>query len=149
MQVFEDKEEEILVVPVELQELQQDIQVSVAQAASSLAYLGDFGVINDGRIIVAVVFIDRDGTIDPHSKLIEEILILAVHAFILGWVNDILGRVLAEDPFSLCRVLEQHLGEDKDAVFKHGVVEIAHIVYRDTTLDILERVDTVEHVLQP
>ena len=149
MQVLQNEEEEILVVAVELQQLQQDIQVGVAQASTALAHLGDLCVIDDGRIIVAVVLIDRNGTINPHRELIEKVLIPAIHVLVLGRINDVLGQVLAEDPFTLWCVLEQHLGQDKDAILKLGVVEVAHIVYRDTSLDILERVDAVEHFLQP
>ena len=149
MQVLQDKEEEILVVAVELEQLQQDVKIGVAQAATAFTHLGNFGVIDNGAVVVAVVLIDRDGTVNPHGELIEEVLLGGVHVFVLGRFNDVLGRVLAEGQFPSVHVHEQHLGEDEDAISQPGVIEVSHIVYRHASFDILERVDAVEYVLHP
>ncbi len=149
VQVLQDEEEEILVVTVELEQLQQDVKIGVAQASAALAHLGNLGVIDNGAVVVAVILIDRDCTVNPHSELIEEVLLGGIHVLVFGRFNDILGRVLAESKFLAVHVHEQHLGEDEDAISQPGVVEVAHIVYRHMPLDVLERVDAVEHVLHP
>ena len=149
VQVLQDEEEVILVVTVELEQLQQDVKIGIAQASAALAHLGDLGVIDNGAVVVAVILIDRDCTVDPHSELIEEVLLGGIHGLILGRFNNVFGRVLAEGQFPTVYVHEQHLGEDEDAISQPGVVEVAHIVYRHATLDVLERVDAVEHVLHP
>ena len=105
VQVLEDEEEKVLIIPIELQQLQQDIKICITQSTTAFTHLGNLGVIDNGTVIVTVVLIDRDGTIDPHGKLVEEVFFMDIQVFVLGRFNNVFGQVFTEDKFLTINIL--------------------------------------------
>ena len=119
MEVLQYKEEETLVVLVELNEGQQNIEEGVALSAVAPSCLRYLLLINDIGGVVRVVLEDHDGTVYPHGKLIDEILFgLVVECVVCLEVNDVAWLILSKDKFAAFLVFEHHLRKNKDAVTK-------------------------------
>ena len=70
MEIFQHKEEEALVVFVELQQRKQYVKKGVAQSATAKPSLCDFLLIDDGGIIRLVILVYHNRTVDPHCESI-------------------------------------------------------------------------------
>ena len=138
MKVFQNEEEKVLVLTVELYQGQQNVQIGIAQSALSLAYLGYLGMIDDGAVVSLVVLVNHDGPINPYRKLIDEIPLFLRKRILFVKVGNILRLVFAEDQFlpvrSVFVSLQQYFGKNKYAVLQKAVVIIAYIVYRHLAL---------------
>ena len=99
MQVFQDKEEETLVILVKLYQRQQNIQECITLSLATIAHLVDFLLIDYGGVIIFSVLIDYDGTVNPYSKAIDEISFIFGQYFLTVRIDNITWQILTKCQF--------------------------------------------------
>ena len=104
MYVFDYEKEKTPVVAAKLQELQQDVEIGVAQAAAAPANLRYLGVIDYGCVVALAVFIDDDGAVNPHRKFVEKIPLRPLQILVAVGVEHIFGTVFAKHKFLAANV---------------------------------------------
>ena len=99
MEILLHKEEETLVVLVELYEREQNDEKRVALALVSTTYLVDFLLVDDGGVVVLAVLVHHDCSVYPHGETIEEITLFLCELFLSIGIAYRFGTVLAESQF--------------------------------------------------
>ena len=129
------------VVAVELQQRQQDVQQRVGAFAHPASHLRYPAVVDDVALFVRTLeHLHRP--VDPHGEFVEEQPLPVVQFRPVG-VDDVVGRVFREHPSLF---VHQHLGQDEDAVFQRGIVEVTHVAERHQPLDVLQGVYPLQHI---
>ena len=129
MNVPQNVEEEILVLPVEVDKRQYNVEKGVAQMPLAFINLQNRLVIDNGGIGIPVIVVHSDSSVYQYGKLIDETLFLIGHgiAFFIQ-VDDFFRFVLSEDEFLIVLVFEKYLGKNEHTIPDCMAIEIAYVV---------------------
>ena len=114
--ILHDEEEKTLIILIKLQQLQQDVQIGIAQSAATLAYLCNLRMINNIRIVPLVILINHNGPINPYGKLIDKVALCLSQGIVLIKLSNVLGPILAKSQFQSVHIFEKYLWKNKHTV---------------------------------
>ena len=115
MDVLQDKENEILIMLVEVYESQKDIEESVVDLSGTFAKTCYFLVIDD--TVSGGIVVNLDGAVNPDRELIDEVFLLLREWVVLIQIDDGFWGIFAKNSFAFWRVFQQYLWQNKDAIF--------------------------------
>ena len=144
MDVLQDKENEILIMLVEVYESQKDIEESVVDLSGTFAKTCYFLVIDD--TVSGGIVVNFDGAVNPDRELVDEVFLVLRKWIVLIQIEDGFWGIFAKNSFAFWRVFQKYLWQNKDAIVQLGIVVIPNIVNADVAINVLHGVDTVQDI---
>ena len=145
MDVLQDKENEILIMLVEVYESQKDIEESVVDLSGTFAKTCYFLVIDD--TVSGGIVVNLDGAINLDRELIDEVFLVLRKWIVLIQIDDGFWGIFAKNSFAFWRVFQQYLWQNKDAIVQLGIVIIPNIMDADIAFNVLHGVNAVQDIL--
>lgn len=115
MDVLQDKENEILIMLVEVYESQQDIEECIVDLSGTFSETCYFLVIDD--TVSGGIVVNFDGAVNPDRELIDEVFLVLRKWVVLVQVDNGFRRIFAKYSFAFWCVFQQYLWQNKDAIF--------------------------------
>ena len=93
--ISQNKEKEVLVLPVEFQQSQQDVEEGIALVQFAMPHFLGMLLLHDSGIL-CIVSIYADGTIYPYGKFIDKVMLLLSQQVLFLQVDDVLWLAMTE-----------------------------------------------------
>lgn len=103
-------------------------------------------MIYDVRLVVLVCPEYINCAVNPHGKLINEVLFFLSKLVVFIKMNDVLRFIFTENQFFSIDIFQKNLGQDKYAVVQLGIVKITYVIQNHVALYIFQSINAVENV---
>ncbi len=145
--ISQNKEKEVLVLPVEFQQSQQDVEEGIALVQFAMPHFLGMLLLHDSGIL-CIVSIYADGTIYPYGKFIDKVMLLLSQQVLFLQVDDVLWLAMTEHKLFAIHIFHQDLWQNKDAIFQRRVIVIPHVAYAHLSVRIPKVHDAVQRFPQ-
>lgn len=145
MDVLQDKENEILIMLVEVYESQQDIEECIVDLSGTFAKTCYFLVIDD--TVSDGIVVNLNGAVNPDRELVDEVFLVLRKWIVLIQIDDGFWGIFAKNSFAFWRVFQQYLWQNKDTIVQLGIVVIPNVVDADIAFNVLHGVNAVQDIL--